>query len=77
MRRLVRNPNTGEYLAVMGGWTQEAALTANFDGLNEALGRCRELNLKDVEYVLRFDFGQSDIVVPILSRQSEAYAFAS
>ena len=55
----------------MGGWTQAAALAATFGDLNEAFGRCRELHLEDVEYVLRFELGQSDIAVPILSRESE------
>ena len=65
MRRSVRNRITGEYLAVVGGWTREEALAVSFSGVEEAFSRCRELRLTDVEYVVRFELGEPEVVVPI------------
>jgi hypothetical protein len=57
MRPLVRNRITREYLAPVGGWTQEERLAASFDGLNESFRQCRGLKLKGMEYLLRSGSG--------------------
>jgi len=62
---LVRNKETGEFLAEDGTWVRAEAGAAQFPNFLMLMRRCLDLDLKTGEAVLRFKSPQNEIRIPL------------
>ena len=61
VRRVIQHKRTGLYLTMEGGWTAELEMADRLPNVLAAVRRSRELDLKEVELVLKFENGKYDV----------------
>ena len=54
-RRAIRSKETGLWLGNNGQWTKEFAFALHFENISHAVFTAVQLNLREAEFVLRFD----------------------
>ena len=61
VKRVIQHKRTGLYLTSEGGWTAQVQEAEHLPNVLAAVRRSRELNLSEVELVLKFESGQYDV----------------
>jgi hypothetical protein len=61
VRRVIQHKRTGHFLTVAGGWTTELDQAHQLPNVLAAVRRARELELRDVDLVLKFQDGKYDV----------------
>jgi len=61
VRRVIQHKQTGEFLTPAGGWTADVEQAQQLPNVLSAVRLSRELELRDVELVLKFQEGKYDV----------------
>jgi len=61
VRRVIQHKRTGLFLTLAGGWTADLEQAHQFPNVLTAIRMSRQLDLRDVELVLKFNDGKYDI----------------
>ena len=72
MKVLVQNCFTHHYLKTLSEWTPTASEAKSFPSSENAIVYCSEHRIPAVQVVLKFDYDQYDISVPITAECEDA-----
>ena len=61
VRRVIQHKQTGQFLTAAGGWTADVEQAQQLPNVLSAVRLSRELELRDVELVLKFQEGKYDV----------------
>jgi hypothetical protein len=61
VRRVIQHKRTGHFLTVAGGWTADVEQANHLPNVLAAVRLARELELQDVDLVLKFQDGKYDV----------------
>ena len=61
VKRVIQHKRTGLYLTAGGGWTAELEQADQLPNVLAAVRRSRQLELQEVELVLKFENGKYDV----------------
>ena len=73
MKVLIQNCFTHSYLVSLDEWTNNPASARTFPSTDRAMAFCMEHRIPQAQVVLKFDYDQYDIKVPI-SKECEELA---
>jgi len=61
VKRVIQHKRTGHFLTAAGGWSADLAQAHQLPNVLSAVRLSRELDLHDVELVLKFQEGKYDV----------------
>ncbi len=61
VRRVIQHKRTGLFLTLAGGWTADLEQACLLPNVLTAVRMSRQLELRDVELVLKFENGKFDV----------------